>query len=118
MEINLPYLILTLGISPFHFPYGSMICTKRLHNDRPKCGGMLANPRAYQIHAEIRLFVPGLHHTYLKENFKKFVSVDSPRSPLSNEIWKPDLLQEVTEWETKLLRHLFEAEGNDSSGVM
>ena len=59
---------------PFHLPYGSLICTKRLHSDRPKCGGMLANPRALQNHAEMGLFVPGLKHTNLIENFKIFVS--------------------------------------------
>ena len=73
---------------PFHLPYGSLICTKRLHSDRPKCGGMLANPRAFQNHAEIGSFVPGFNHTYLIGNFKIFISLDSPRSPLSNEISK------------------------------
>ena len=40
-------------------------CSKELQSDRPKCKGMLADPRAFQTHAEIGLFVPGLTHTYL-----------------------------------------------------
>ena len=42
---------------------------------------------ALNEHTEIGLFVPSLNHTYLLENFKTFVSHDSSRSPLSNEIW-------------------------------
>ena len=59
---------------PFPLPYGRLICTNRLHSDRPKCGGMVVDPRALQNHAEMGLFVPGLKHTNLIENFKIFVS--------------------------------------------
>ena len=47
----------------FHMGYGGLICCKRLQGDRPKCKGMLVDPRAFQSHAEIGLFVPGLNHT-------------------------------------------------------
>ena len=59
---------------PFYLPYGSLICTNRLQSDRPKCRGMLVDPRAFQSHAEIGFFAPGLNHINLLENFKIFVS--------------------------------------------
>ena len=31
----------------FHFLYGSLICSKRLQSDRPKCKGLLVDPRAF-----------------------------------------------------------------------
>ena len=71
----------------FHMGYGGLIYCKRLQGDRPKCKGMLVDPRAFQSHAEIGLFVPGLYHTQIIENFKIFVPKDSSRSPLSNQIW-------------------------------
>ena len=37
----------------FHFLYGSLICSKRLQSDRPKCWGMLADPSTPQNHAWI-----------------------------------------------------------------
>ena len=74
-------------VVPFHIGYGGLICSKRLQSDSPKCRRMLVEPGAFQNHAEIGLFVPGFNHTYLIGNFKKFISLDSPRSPLSNEIW-------------------------------
>ena len=61
------------------------------------------------------LFAPGLIHTYLTENFQTFLPEDSPRSLLWNEIWKPYLLQEVTKWETKMVRHVFEAGRRNST---
>ena len=45
--------------------------------DRPKCKGMLVDPRAFQNHTEIELFVPGMNHTYLSESFKIFVPHDA-----------------------------------------
>ena len=62
---------------PFHMGYGSLICSKMLQSDRPKCGKMLLDPRAFQNNAEIRLFVPGLNYTYVLENLKNFVSQES-----------------------------------------
>ena len=82
---------------PFHLGYGNPMCSYRLQSDSPKCKGLLFYPRAFQNHAEIGLFVHVLNRTYLSQNFKIFVSLDSSRSPLSNEIWWPDLLQEVTD---------------------
>ena len=37
----------------FHLMYGSFVCSKRLQSERPKCGGMMVDPRAFQNHAEI-----------------------------------------------------------------
>ena len=54
--------------------YGSLISFKGLQSDRPKCRGMLVNPRAFQSHAEIGVFVPRLNYTYQSEKFKFFVS--------------------------------------------
>ena len=59
---------------PFHMGYGELIWSKRLPSDRPKCKGMLVDPRAFQSHAEIRFFVPSLNYTYLSEKLKFFVS--------------------------------------------
>ena len=59
---------------PCHLVYGSLICVKGLQSDRPKCRGMLVDPRAFQNHTEIGLFVPSLNNTQLSENFKIFVS--------------------------------------------
>ena len=102
----------------FHLGYGSSMCSKKLQSDRPKCRGMLFDPRAFQSHAEIGQFVPGLNHTYLSEDFKIFVSLDSSKSTLSNEIWWPNLLREVTNQETKLERLVFKAGRNNSTRVM
>ena len=60
----------------FHLQYGRFMCSKRLQNERPKCEGMVVDPRAFQDHAEIGLFELGLNYTYLLENFKIFVSTD------------------------------------------
>ena len=60
----------------FHMGYGRFMCSKRLQNEKPKCEGMVVDPRAYQDHAEIGLFELGLNNTYLLENFKFFVSTD------------------------------------------
>ena len=37
----------------FHLMYGSCVCSKRLQSERPKCGGMMVDPGAFQNHAEI-----------------------------------------------------------------
>ena len=37
----------------FHLMYGSFVCLKRLQSERPKCGGMMVDPGAFQNHAEI-----------------------------------------------------------------
>ena len=60
----------------FHMQYGRVLCSKRLQNERPKCEGIVVDPRAFQDHAEIGLFELGLNNTYLLENFKFFVSTD------------------------------------------
>ena len=62
---------------PFHLVYGSLISFKGLQSDRPKCRRLLVDPGAFQTHAEIGLFVPGLIHTYLSESFKIFVPHDA-----------------------------------------
>ena len=103
---------------PFCQGYGSPLCSNRLQSDRPKRKGLLFDPRAFQSHAEIGLFGPGLNHAYPSENFKIFVSLDSSKSTLSNEIWWPNLLQEVTYQETKLERLVFKAGRNNSTTVM
>ena len=72
---------------PFHLPYGMLISIHRLHSDRPKCRGGLVDPGTPRRKAEIRCFVPGLNYIYLLEKLKFFVSLGSPGSPLSNEIW-------------------------------
>ena len=71
----------------FHLLYGSLFCSKGLQSDRPECLRMVGEAGTLNEHAEIGLFVPSLNHTYQLENFKIFVSHDSSRSPLSNEIW-------------------------------
>ena len=50
--------------------------------------------------------------------FQNFCTPWCSGSPLWNEIWKADLLQEVIEWETKLERHVFETGRNNSTRVM
>ena len=37
----------------FHLMYGSFVRSKRLQSERPKCGGMMVDPGAFQNHAEI-----------------------------------------------------------------
>ena len=37
----------------FHLMYGSFVCSKGLQSERPKCGGMMVDPGAFQNHAEI-----------------------------------------------------------------
>ena len=71
----------------FHMGYGGLIYCKRLQGDRPKCKGMLADPRAFPKHVEIGLFVPSLSYTYPSENFNFFWSYESYGCPLLNEIW-------------------------------
>ena len=71
----------------FQMRYGSLICPKEWLSDRPKWRGMLADPGAFQSHAESGLFLLSLICTRLSEKFKIFVPIDSSRSPLSNEIW-------------------------------
>ena len=75
------------GDVPFHLPYGSLICTNRLQSDRSKCRGMLVDPGTPRGNAEIRCFEPDLNDIFLLRKLKFLISLDSPRSPPSNEIW-------------------------------
>ena len=59
---------------PFQLICDDLAFSKGLQSDRPKCRGMLVDPRAFQNHTEIGLFVPSLNITQLSENFKIFVS--------------------------------------------
>ena len=99
------------GDVPFHLPYGSLICTNRLQSDRSKCRGMLVDPGTPRGNAEIRCFEPDLNDIFLLRKLKFLISLDSPRSPPSSEIWQPDLLKAVTVWETKLWRMFLRLEG-------
>ena len=71
----------------YNFLYGGFMCSMRLHSDRQKCEEKSVDPRAFQNHAEIGLFVSGINHTYLLRNLKFFLFKDSSLCPLSNEIW-------------------------------
>ena len=57
---------------PFHMRYGSLICSKRLQSDRPKCWSMLVEAGEPRKHAEIGILVLGLIPNYLFEKFNFF----------------------------------------------
>ena len=63
---------------PFHFPYGRLICSNRLQNDKPKCRGKLEDPGTPQNHALIIAIC-----WKKSENFNL---EDNPESALSNEV--------------------------------
>ena len=57
---------------PFYFLYSGFMYSMRLQSDRQKCEEKSVDPRAFQNHAEIGLFVSGINYTYLIENSKFF----------------------------------------------
>ena len=63
---------------PFHMRYGSIICSKRLQSDRPKCRGHLVEAGTTQKY--------GLKIAICLKKFKNFKSADSPDIPLSDEV--------------------------------
>ena len=87
MDGNQPYVPHMNAMDvPIHLPYGMPISIHRLHSDRPKCRGVLVDPGTPIRNAEIWCFVPGLTYINLWKKLNLFVSLDSQRSPLSNEI--------------------------------
>ena len=103
---------------PFHMRYGSLICSKRLQSDRPKCWSMLVEAGEPRKHAEIGFLVLGLIPNYLVEKFNFFypdiaqVLLFQMRygSLMCSKKWLSD--------RPKCWGMLFEAEGNNSTGVM
>ena len=83
--------------APLHLLYGSLICYQRLQSDRPKWRGIVAEVSQTPKH----IYKIPISWTI----GQILISVDSPKCPLSDEVWLLAQLQERAKWLPERLGH-------------